>query len=114
MTFLSTRRLLIASAAAFALSTSLGAQAQSASPASATPVAPAQAAASLAPRGAQLDIRQVFKRMQDAGMHSISEIDWDDGRYEVKATNAQGQRVKLYVNGTTGAIEYTRIVNRHR
>ena len=39
---------------------------------------------------------------------AIREIEYDDGRYEVKARNAQGQRVKLYVNASSGAIERTR------
>lgn len=97
--FQSTRRnALIALAAASA--TRLGvAQAQTAAP---TP------AAAMAPTGAKLTIRDIYDRVQAAGLHAIREIEWDDGRYEVKARNTQGERVKLYVNGSTGEIERTR------
>ena len=38
----------------------------------------------------------------------IREIEHEHGRYEVKAQNAQGAHVKLYVNATSGAVERTR------
>lgn len=95
----STRRHAVLAFAA-ASATGLGiAQAQTAAP---TP------AAAMAPTGAQLTIRDIYDRVQAAGLHAIREIEWDDGRYEVKARNAQGERVKLYVNGSTGEIERTR------
>ncbi len=47
--------------------------------------------------------------MEAAGYRDIREIEFDDGRYDVKASNAQGERVKLRVNATTGAVEKTRI-----
>lgn len=95
----STRRhalIALAAASATGLST---AQAQTASS------APTGA---MAPTGAKLTIRDIYDRVQAAGLHAIREIEWDDGRYEVKARNAQGERVKLYVNGSTGEIERTR------
>lgn len=55
-----------------------------------------------------LNIRQIYDRIEAAGYRDILEIEWDDGRYEAKAFNAQGQRIKLYVNATTGAVEYTK------
>lgn len=56
----------------------------------------------------QLMIRDVYDRVQAAGYQDMTEIELDDGRYEVKATDAQGQRVKLYVNATTGEIEHVK------
>lgn len=96
------RRFLIAIAAGTAVTWGI-AQAQ----APATPAAQAPAAAT-APAAAQLTVRDVYDRMEAAGYRDIREIEWDHGRYEVKASNAQGERVKLYVNATTGAVESTR------
>jgi hypothetical protein len=94
------RRLLVAVAAGAALAAGI-AQAQAPAPA-----APATAAA--VPAGPALTIRDIYDRMEAAGFRDIREIEYDDGRYEVKARNAQGERVKLYVNATTGAVERTR------
>ena len=66
---------------------------------------PAATAAAARPA---LNIRQIYDRIEAAGYRDILEIEWDDGRYEAKAFNAQGQRIKLYVNATTGAVEYTK------
>lgn len=58
----------------------------------------------MAPAGARLTIREVYDRMEAAGYHEISEIEWEDGCYEVEARNAQGQVVELRVDGGSGAI----------
>ncbi|GAA3987913.1 hypothetical protein GCM10022279_08710 [Comamonas faecalis] len=110
-----TRRFLIAAAAAGALSTGLYAglaQAQTA-PAATPAATAAPAAVRMAPQGAQLTIGDIYQRMEAAGMHAIREIEWDKGRYEVKALNAQNESVKLYVNGSSGAIEHTRTYDKH-
>jgi len=79
--------------------------------AQAQPPAPAapQAPAAVTAPAQQLTIRDIYDRVEAAGYRDIREIEWDHGRYEVKASNAQGQRVKLYVNASTGAVESTRI-----
>ncbi|MBF5003542.1 PepSY domain-containing protein [Diaphorobacter caeni] len=56
-----------------------------------------------------LNLRQIYDRIEAAGYRDIREIEWDDGRYEAKASNAQGQRMKLYVNATSGAIEHAKL-----
>lgn len=94
------RRSLVLLAAGAALTWSI-AQAQAPAPAQAP-------AAATAPAAGQLTVRDVYDRMEAAGYRDIREIEWDHGRYEVKASNAQGARVKLYVNATTGAVESTR------
>lgn len=94
------RRLLIALAAGAALVLGI-AQAQTPAP------APASATAA-APAAARLTIRDIYDRMEAAGYRDIREIEYSSGRYEVEARNAQGQRVKLYVNAATGAVERTR------
>ena len=59
--------------------------------------------------GPQLNIRQVYDRLEAAGYRDLREVEWSDGRYEVKARNAQGERVKLDVDGNTGAVLRSRV-----
>ena len=77
----------------------------------ATPVAltPAPAAVSVSTTSPALNIRQIYDHLDTAGYREIREIEWDDGRYEVKARNGQGERVKLYVSGVTGAVEQIKL-----
>ena len=102
------RRLLVALAAGTAVTWGI-AQAQ----APATPTAQVTTATVTAPAtapaaAARLTVRDIYDRVEAAGYRDIREIEWDDGRYEVKASNAQGARTKLYVNATTGAVESSR------
>ena len=96
-----TRRALVALGAASALGLAM-AQAQ-------TPAAPVQgdatAGATMAPAGAELTIRDIYDRVEAAGYREIRKIEWEHGRYEVKARDAQDQRVKLYVDGSSGEVE---------
>jgi outer membrane receptor protein involved in Fe transport len=78
------------------------AQAQTAAPAQATQTV-------AAPAAPQLTIRDIYDRLEAAGYRDIREIEFDDGRYEVKAQNAKGERVKLKVNAATGAVEQERV-----
>ena len=53
--------------------------------------------------------RQIYDRVEAAGYVNIREIELEKyGHYEVKARNAQGDRVKLHVNAQTGEIERNR------
>lgn len=97
------RRALIALVATSAIGLGL---AQAQVPASAS--ASTAVAATMAPVGADLTIRDIYDRLEAAGYRQIREIEWDDGRYEVKARNAQGERVKLHVNGRSGEVEHLR------
>ncbi|HMO46254.1 MAG TPA: PepSY domain-containing protein [Rubrivivax sp.] len=103
------RRLLLAACAGTALTLGI-AQAQPAQPASAAAQATSPAATTQAtpPAAPQLTIRDIYDRMEAAGYRDMREIELDNGRYEVKARNAQGERVKLYVNAGTGAVERER------
>lgn len=83
------------------------AQTTASTPATA-PTAPAAQAATTVP-GPQLNIRQVYDRLEAAGYRDLREVEWSDGRYEVKARNAQGERVKLDVDGNTGAVLRSRV-----
>lgn len=72
--------------------------------------APAQApTAATAPAATQLTIRDIYDRLEAAGYRDIRQIEWEHDRYEVKASNTQGQRVKLKVNASTGAVESSRV-----
>lgn len=88
------RRLALAAAAAAALSLGV-AHAQSAG-------APQPAAAAPAPL---LNIGDIYDRVVQAGYQDVRQIEFDDGRYEVDARDAQGQRVELHMNAKTGEIE---------
>ena len=95
-----TRRFLIALSAGAALALGI-AQAQT--------LAPTQApAAATVPAGPPLAIRDIYDRREVAGYRDIREVEYSDGRYEVKATNTRGASVKLYVNASTDAVERTR------
>lgn len=94
------RRPLLAACAGTALTLGI-AQAQPAQPASA-------AAQATSPAAPQLSIRDIYDRMEAAGYRDMREIEFDNGRYEVKARNARGERVKLDVNAGTGTVERER------
>lgn len=57
---------------------------------------------------AWLPLGEVVRRLEDAGYRNIEKIERERGSYEVKATNRDGQRVKLYVHPQTGAVLDTR------
>lgn len=75
-------------------------------PAPAAAAAPAQSA----PAAPILTVRQVYDTLTAAGYRNITEIELEHQRaYDVKAENAQGQRVKLRVDAQTGAVLRSRI-----
>ena len=51
-----------------------------------------------------LSIAQVHARLESAGYRNIEKIERESGRYEVKATTADGERIKLYVHPHSGAV----------
>ena len=102
------RRLAAASLLA-GLATGAMAQATAPSTPQATPPTTTHAVTAHAAQAPQLTIRDVYDRMEAAGYRDLREVEWSDGRYEVKARNAQGARVKLEVDGNTGAVLRSRI-----
>ncbi|MDR0777563.1 MAG: PepSY domain-containing protein [Azonexus sp.] len=54
--------------------------------------------------GAWMPITQLIERLEADGYRDIEEIERDDGRYEVRATDRQGVRVKLYLHRQTGEL----------
>ena len=66
------------------------------------------AAATAQPR-TFLTVRQVYDTLTSAGYRNITEIELEHGRYDVKADNPQGQRVKLRVDAQNGAVLRSRL-----
>lgn len=85
-------------AAAFAQSTSVPA-----------PVAALAAVATQPAPQRPLSLRDIYDAVEKQGYRNITEIERDDHRYEVKADNAEGQRVKLRVDADTGKIDSVRL-----
>ena len=56
-----------------------------------------------------LTVRQVYDTLTSAGYRNITEIELEHGRYDVKADNPQGQRVKLRVDAQNGAVLRSRL-----
>ncbi|WP_313070339.1 PepSY domain-containing protein [Melaminivora sp.] len=79
--------------------------AQSAAPAAATSAPVAAPARATPAAAARLNIRDIYDRASAAGYRDLYEIELDHGRYKVKGYDAQGARVKVYFNATTGAVE---------
>ena len=52
----------------------------------------------------RLYVDQIVDHLKADGYKNIRDIDYDDGRYEVKAADSNNNIVKLYVNPTTGEI----------
>lgn len=51
-----------------------------------------------------LSIPQIHDKLVAAGYRNIEKIEREDGGYEARATNRNGERIKLYLNPQTGAI----------
>ena len=61
---------------------------------------PGQAAASVP----VLTIRDVYDKLAAQGYREFREIEWENGRYEVKAKSSDGRPVKVYVDGRSGMV----------
>ena len=51
-----------------------------------------------------LSIPEVYTKLESAGYRHIEKIERERGSYEVKATDRNGQRMKLYVHPQTGEV----------
>ena len=70
----------------------------------------APAATSAAPvQSNWMSIKDVLNKLEAAGYRDFREVERDDNRYEVKATDPQGQRVELDVNPVTGDVLKTEV-----
>ena len=51
-----------------------------------------------------LSIQQVLVKVESAGYRNIEKVEREGGAYEVKATDRNGRRVKVYLHPRTGEI----------
>lgn len=56
------------------------------------------------PGTARFDAPAAIAAVLGAGYTAISELEWERGGWQVKANDAQGRRVELRVDATTGAV----------
>lgn len=78
-----------------------------------TAQAPAPAAAANAdPTGKPLTIAQVQERLEAAGYRSIRKIEAQRDRFEIYATNREGQHVELDVDRITGQVKRSKVKSR--
>lgn len=54
--------------------------------------------------GAWLPIPRLVEKLEAAGYRNIEKIEREHGRYEVRATNRQGERSKLRLDARTGEL----------
>lgn len=73
-------------------------------------ISPSATNAAPATQGAAwLTIREVLDRLEAQGYGNFTEVEREDDGYEVKATNAQGQRVELDVHPVTAEVLKTEV-----
>lgn len=72
---------------------------------------PATATAPAAPAAQSnwMSLKDVQTKLEAAGYTDFREIERDKNKYEVKATDPQGQRVELDVDPVTGAVLKTEV-----
>jgi hypothetical protein len=63
-----------------------------------------RAAEAMTPGTARFDAPAAIAAVVGAGYTAISELEWERGGWQVKATDAQGRRVELRVDAATGAL----------
>ncbi len=51
-----------------------------------------------------LTLDEVLARLRTAGYSDFRELERENGRYEVKGSDAEGRRVELYVDARTGEV----------
>lgn len=56
-----------------------------------------------------LSIGNLIGRLEQQGYTNVTEVEREGGRYEVKATGADGRRVEVYVDAATGEIVATEV-----
>ena len=81
-------------------------------PAFAQNAAPAAMSANATTPAAQsnwLSIKDVLAKLETAGYRDFREVERESNKYEVKATDPQGQRVELDVDPVTGDVLKTEV-----
>ena len=62
------------------------------------------AAAAVTPANAPYGAPAAISAVYNAGYAAVRELEWEHGAWEVKALDANGRRVELRVDATTGAV----------
>lgn len=70
----------------------------------ASALAQTAAAPAPGPGSAAWQPARVIEHLQQAGYTNVHDVDWDDGAWEVDATNAAGRPVDLRIDPSTGTI----------
>ena len=65
---------------------------------------PAPAAVAVTPANAPYGAPAAISAVYNAGYTAVRELEWEHGAWEVKALDANGRRVELRVDATTGAV----------
>ena len=76
---------------------------------SAAPAATPAAATAPAAQSNWLSIKDVLGKLEAAGYRDFREVERDKDKYEVKATDPQGQRVKMDVDPVTADVLKTEV-----
>ncbi|WP_019013571.1 PepSY domain-containing protein [Elioraea tepidiphila] len=63
-----------------------------------------RAGEAVAPSTARFDAPAAIAAVYGAGYSAVTELEWERGGWKVKAADAQGRRVTLRVDATTGAV----------
>lgn len=63
-----------------------------------------RSAEAVAPSTARFDAPAAIAAVYGAGYSAVTELEWERGGWRVKAADAQGHRVTLRVDATTGAV----------
>ena len=79
---------------------------------SVTPAASPAAATTPAAQSSWMSLKDVQTKLEAAGYTDFREIERDKDKYEVKATDPQGQRVELDVDPVTGEVLKTEVKRR--
>jgi hypothetical protein len=88
---------------ALAIGIALGAASTWVTPAFSDDKRPPAGATALADRQ-WLSIPQIIEKLEAAGYRNIEKIEREHGNYEVRATNRDGKRSKLYVHPQSGEV----------
>ena len=78
-------------------------------PAFAQSAAPAATATAPAAQSSWMSLKDVQTKLEAAGYTDFREIEREKNKYEVKATDPQGQRVELDVDPVTGDVLKTEV-----
>ncbi|RDD62777.1 PepSY domain-containing protein [Ferruginivarius sediminum] len=60
-------------------------------------------------KGERFSVPQVAQRVSEQGYTDITEVELEDGNYEIKARDKEGRWVEIYVDGRTGKVMHSEV-----